>query len=400
MDILAHRFDTLARGDVEALPGSLIREVAQEGFGLADVIPLWFGEPDSVTPAFIRDAAKRALDGGETFYVSNYGIPALREAIARYQAGLGRTASPDRICIASSGVNAILLACQTLLSPGDRVVLPTPHWPNLAGIPAVVGASVATVPLRLEAGQWRIDLEELLAALTPGTRAVILNSPGNPTGWMLGRAEQEAVLQHCRRHGIWILADDVYERVVFGRRAAPVLLEFADPDDRIVSINSFSKSWAMTGWRLGWLTAPAALMPALGKLNEFNTSCAPAFIQHAGIAALEQGEPFIVETINRYRDRRDLAVELLGAIPGAIVPCPDGAMYSFFSVAGCTDSLGLAKSLLRQARVGLAPGRAFGPAGEGCLRLCFAVGEDRLREACGRIADFFASPAGRAAAGG
>ena len=391
MDSLARHFDTLARTDVEALPGSLIREVAQEGFGLPDVIPLWFGEPDSVTPGFIRDAAKRALDAGETFYVSNYGIPGLREAIARYQTGLGRGSSPDRVCVTSSGVNAILLACQTLLSPGDRVVMPTPHWPNLAGIPAVVGATLATVPLRLEDGLWRIDLDELLAALTPATRAVILNSPGNPTGWMLDRAELEVLLRHCRRHGIWILSDDVYERVVFGQRAAPVLLEFADPDDRVVSINSFSKSWAMTGWRLGWLTAPAALMPALGKLNEFNTSCAPAFIQQAGIAALDQGEPFIAETIGRYRQRRDLAAELLGAIPGVSVPRPEGGMYSFFSVAGCTDTLALAKSLLRQARVGLAPGRAFGPVGEGCLRLCFAVEEQRLREACGRIAGFFAS---------
>ena len=391
MDSLAHRFDALARPDVESLPGSLIREVAQEGMGLADVIPLWFGEPDSVTPGFIRDAAKRALDAGETFYVSNYGIPPLREAIARYQVGLGRQSAPERVCVTPSGVNAILLACQTLLSPGDRVVLPTPHWPNLAGIPAVTGASVATVPLQLKAGRWRIDLDELLAALTPATRMVILNAPANPTGWMLTRAEQEVLLEHCRRLGIWILADDVYERVVFEGRAAPVFLEFADPEDRVVSINSFSKNWAMTGWRLGWITAPDALMPALGKLSEFNTSCSPAFIQHAGIAALEGGEPFLADTIGRYRDRRDLAVELLGAIPGVSVPCPAGAMYSFFSVEDCTDSLGLAKSLLREAKVGLAPGRAFGPAGEGCLRLCFAVEEARLREACGRIADFFAA---------
>ena len=387
-------FDTLARPTMEALPGSLIREVAQEGMGLADVIPLWFGEPDTVTPDFIRDAAKRALDEGRTFYVSNYGIPDLRETIAAYQRGLGRRSEAGQICVTSSGVNAILLACQTLLSPGDRVVLTTPHWPNLAGIPAVAGAEVALVALRLQAGRWRIDLDELLAALTPDTRMVLLNAPANPTGWMLTRPEQEVLLQHCRRHGIWILADDVYERVVFDQPAAPSFLELAEPDDRIVSINSFSKSWAMTGWRLGWITAPLALMPALGKLNEFNTSCAPAFIQHAGIVAIEQGEPFIAETLARYRARRDLAAELLGAIPGITVPRPDGAMYSFFSVGasdGPVDSLALAKALLRQARVGLAPGRAFGPAGEGCLRLCFAVEEQTLREACTRIAGFFAS---------
>jgi aspartate/methionine/tyrosine aminotransferase len=394
MDDLAGGFDTLSRPAVEAMPGSLIRAVAQSGMGLADVIPLWFGEPDTVTPGFIRAAAKRALDEGETFYVSNFGLPALREAIALYQSGLGRPTSAERVIVTSSGVNAILLACQTLLSPDDRVVLPTPHWPNLSGIPAVVGAHVATVPLRLGGGAWRIDLDELLAALTPDTRMVMLNAPANPTGWMLSRDEQTVLLAHCRRHGIWILADDVYERVVFDRRAAPVFLELAEPGDRLVTINSFSKAWSMTGWRLGWITAPEALMPALGKLAEFNTSCAPGFVQRGAIVALEQGEPFIAESMARMRGRRDLAADLLGRIPGVSMPVPEGAMYGFFAVAGCGDSVKLATDLLREARVGLAPGRAFGPDGEGCLRLCFAVDEDRLRIACERIAGFLAPGGG------
>ena len=209
------------------------------------------------------------------------------------------------------------------------------------------------------------------------------------------------LLAHCRRHGIWILADDVYERIVFdgasdGVAAAPSFLELAEPEDRVLSVNSFSKAWAMTGWRLGWITALEALMPALGKLAEFNTSCAPPFVQRAGIAALEGGEAVVAETVARYRRRRDLAATLLGAIPGVRVPSPPGAMYSFFSVAGCTDSLALARAMLRQVGVGLAPGRAFGPAGEGCLRLCFAVEENRLREACVRIARFFAAARGQA----
>ncbi len=384
-------FNTLARPEVESLPGSLIREVAHAGAGLADVIPLWFGEPDTHTPAFIREAAKRALDEGDTFYTSNFGIAPLREAISRYQTGLGRRSAPGRVCVTPSGVNAVHVVCQALLSPGDRVVLPTPHWPNLGGIPAVAGAAIETVSLRLQDGRWRMDLDQLLAALTPGTRMVILNAPANPTGWMLSADEQAVLLGHCRRLGIWILADDVYERLVFDRPAAPAFGEIAEPDDRVVSINSFSKTWAMTGWRLGWINAPEPLMPALGKLVEYSTSCAPAFIQRAAIAALEHGEPFVAESVNRMRARRDLACTLLGAIPGVAVPCPDGAMYSFFSVDGCADSLALAKSLLREARVGLAPGRAFGPAGEGCLRLCFAVEEERLREACNRIAGFFAA---------
>ena len=379
-------FPPCAREAVQGLDGSLIRAVSTEGAGVPDVIRLWFGEPDAVTPAFIRDAAKRALDDGETFYNSNYGIDPLRAAITGYQARLGRGAAFERICVTASGVNAVMLACQALLAPGDRVVVIEPYWPNLVGIPRVLGAEVASVPLALRDGCWSVDLEALLAALTPGTRLAILNAPGNPTGCMLSREQQRAVLAHCRERGIWIIADDVYERVVFEGTAAPSFLDIAEAEDRVVGVNSFSKSWAMTGWRLGWITAPVALMPSLGKLSEFNVSCSPPFVQRAGIAAIERGEAFIAETMARYRQARDLACARLGAIPGVSVPVPGGAMYCFFAVAGCGDSLALARRLLHEAHVGLAPGRAFGASGEGCLRLCFAVGLERLEQACERIA--------------
>jgi len=381
-------FPPLARPAMEGLEGSLIRAIFAEGSGIPGVIPLWFGEPDVVTPGFIREAAKKALDDGHTFYNSNFGIDPLRAAITAYQAGLGRNTAFERICVTASGVNAIMLVCQALLNPGDRVVLPEPYWPNLAGIPRVLGAEIVTVPLSLDAGAaWSVDMDALLAALTPGTRMVMLNAPANPTGWMLSRPEQEILLAHCRRHGIWILADDVYDRLVFEGRSSPSFLDIATPGDRVVGINSFSKSWAMTGWRLGWITAPASLMTALGKISEFNVSCAPPFVQMAGIAALEHGEAFIAATVARYRDSRDLACERLGAIPGVSVPVPGGAMYSFFAVAGCTDSVALARRLLHEAHVGLAPGLAFGATGEGCLRLCFAVGHEKLEEACNRIAE-------------
>ena len=381
-------FPPLARPAMEGLEGSLIRAIFAEGSGIPGVIPLWFGEPDVVTPGFIREAAKKALDDGHTFYNSNFGIDPLRAAITTYQAGLGRNTAFERICVTASGVNAIMLVCQALLNPGDRVVLPEPYWPNLAGIPRVLGAEIVTVPLSLDAGAaWSVDMDALLAALTPGTRMVMLNAPANPTGWMLSRPEQEILLAHCRRHGIWILADDVYDRLVFEGRSSPSFLDIATPGDRVVGINSFSKSWAMTGWRLGWITAPASLMTALGKISEFNVSCAPPFVQMAGIAALEHGEAFIAATVARYRDSRDLACERLGAIPGVSVPVPGGAMYSFFAVAGCTDSVALARRLLHEAHVGLAPGLAFGATGEGCLRLCFAVGHEKLEEACNRIAE-------------
>lgn len=389
-------FPTGPRPALDDIPGSLIREVAEAGHGMPGLIRLFFGEPDTVTPGFIRDAAKAALDAGETFYAPNPGIAPLREAIARYLARNGRTIGPERIAVTASGVNALMLVAQALLDPGDGVVIPMPAWPNMDGIARVMGARVTPLPLRIANGVWRVDMDELLAAVTPATRMLFLNSPGNPTGWTLGAEDQRVILDHCRRTGTWILSDDVYERLYFPAAAAPSFLSIATEQDRVVSTNSFSKSWSMTGWRLGWIAAPPALMDTLAKLNEFNMSSAPTFVQHAGVAALDQGDAFIAETRARYRACRDLALGILGAVPGVAVPRPDGAMYLFLRVEGCTDSLALAKSLLTRAGVGLAPGAAFGAGGEGHLRLCFAQSEERLMTACIRLAQVLAEGAGRA----
>ena len=381
------RFEPAPRPAPAEIPGSLIREVSEVGRYMPDVIPLWFGEPDTVTPDFVREAAKAALDDGKTFYAPNPGIPPLREAIAAYLARINRPVATSRVAVTASGVNALMLVAQALLSPGDRVVIPSPAWPNMDGIARVMGAEVADLPLRLMNGVWRADLDELLAAITPATRLLFLNSPGNPTGWTLTSAEQRAILDKCRQTGTWILSDDVYERLYFAGDAAPSFLEIADEQDRVVSVNSFSKSWAMTGWRLGWIVAPPALMDAIGKLNEFNMSSAPTFIQHAGVVALDKGDAFIAETRARYLKARDIAHAALSSIPGITAPRPDGAMYLFLKVEGCTDSLALAKSLLHSARVGIAPGAAFGAGGEGHLRLCFAQSEARIREASTRLAE-------------
>jgi aspartate/methionine/tyrosine aminotransferase len=381
------RFEPAPRPALAEIPGSLIREVSEVGRYMPDVIPLWFGEPDTVTPDFVREAAKAALDEGKTFYAPNPGIPPLREAIAAYLARINRPVATSRVAVTASGVNALMLVAQALLSPGDRVVIPSPAWPNMDGIARVMGAEVADLPLRLMNGVWRADLDELLAAITPATRLLFLNSPGNPTGWTLTSAEQRAILDKCRQTGTWILSDDVYERLYFAGDAAPSFLEIADEQDRVVSVNSFSKSWAMTGWRLGWIVAPPALMDAIGKLNEFNMSSAPTFIQHAGVVALDKGDTFIEETRARYLKARDIAHAALSSIPGITAPRPDGAMYLFLKVEGCTDSLALAKSLLHSARVGIAPGAAFGAGGEGHLRLCFAQSEARIREASTRLAE-------------
>ncbi|HVL76148.1 MAG TPA: pyridoxal phosphate-dependent aminotransferase [Noviherbaspirillum sp.] len=378
----------LARPIVQNLGASRIREVANAGIGLPDVLPFWFGEPDQETPDFIRAAAKEALDAGDTFYTHNLGIAPLREAIASYLSALHQPIDAGRITVTSSGVSALMLVAQLIINPGDRVVAVTPLWPNLVEIPKILGAEVEQVPLQF--GQtWELDVQRLLEALTPGTRAVLLNSPNNPTGWVITAEQQEIILAHCRKHGIWILADDVYERLVYdGARCAPSFLDLAEPQDRIVSANSFSKSWLMTGWRLGWIVAPQPMMADLGKLIEYNTSCAPGFVQRAGIVAVERGNEIIAHTVERYRAARDYLYQRLNAMPGVTTPLPKGAMYLFFRVDGERDALALCKRLVVEAKLGLAPGSAFGPEGEGYVRWGFASSLERLGEGADRLERF------------
>lgn len=394
-------FPSDPRAVVQSLVASRIREVANAGIGRTDVLPFWFGEPDQITPDFIRDAAKAGLDAGDTFYTHNLGLPALREALAAYSSRLHQSTSADHVAVTSSGVSALMLVAQLLLNPGDRVVAVTPLWPNLIEIPKILGAEVVSVPLQLQARgdspSWELDLDRLLDALTPGTRALLLNSPNNPTGWTISREQQETVLAHCRRHGIWLLADDVYERLCYepaahGAPCAPSFLDLCDPGERVVSTNSFSKAWLMTGWRLGWIQLPQALMTGLGKLIEYNTSCAPGFVQQAGVVAVERSEEIVGPTVARYREARDFLFEQLSSPElreaGLVVPRPRGAMYLFFTIDGQRDSLALCKRMVAEAGLGLAPGSAFGPEGEGAIRWCFASSIERLAEGADRLQRF------------
>ncbi len=397
-------FPAEPRTAVQSLVASRIREVANAGMGRADVLPFWFGEPDEVTPQVIRDAAKAALDAGDTFYTHNLGLPALREALATYSSRLHRPADPAQIAVTSSGVSALMLVAQLLLNPGDRVVAVTPLWPNLLEIPKILGAEVVSVPLALDTGlappRWSLDLDRLLDALVPGTRALLLNSPNNPTGWTITREQQRQLLAHCRKLGIWVLADDVYERLVYDSPAgeaacAPSFLDLCEPDERVVSTNSFSKSWLMTGWRLGWMQVPASLMTGLGKLIEYNTSCAPGFVQRAGVVAVEQGDAIVRRTVARYRAARDLLFERLSSpalrAAGVLAPRPGSAMYLFFRIDGEQDSLALCKRLVAEAGLGLAPGSAFGPEGEGAIRWCFASSPDKLTDGADRLERFLSA---------
>ena len=375
-----------AREAVLRLRSSKTREVANAHLGRADVLAFWFGEPDEGTPEFIRRAGMESLAAGQTFYTHNYGIVELRAALAAYVSALhGRTAV-ENIIVTASGMSALMLATQALVGPGDRVVEVTPLWPNLVEIPKVLGAQVECVPLDFSPAGWTLDLERLLAALTPGTRALYVNSPNNPTGWTITRGEQQAILEHCRRLGIWIVADDAYERLWFdGEGAAPSFFDLAGTEERIVSTNTFSKSWLMTGWRMGWLVAPPALGVQIGKLIEYNTSCVPEFVQRAGLAAVQAGEQVVRRTVERYRRARDFLIPRLNEIPRVEAALPPGAMYAFFRVEGMTDSVAFCKQLVADVGLGLAPGVGFGPEGEGFVRWCFASSVERLDEGVARL---------------
>lgn len=384
-------FPATPRPVIQDLAASLIREVANAGMGRTDIVPFWFGESDQPTPGFIREAAVQSLERGETFYSQNLGRPYLREAIAGYLTRLhGQPIGPERVAATGSGVSALMLAMQMVLSPGDRVVAVTPLWPNIVEIPRILGTEVTRVPLGVANGRWSLDVDRLLEALTPETRLCIINSPNNPTGWVIEPEALDAVLSHCRRHGIWLLCDDVYERLVHdpSRRSAPSILARADEGERVLSVNSFSKAWSMTGWRIGWIAGPPGMITELTKVVEYNTSCILEPVQRAATAALEQGEAEVDRLRVHLRATRAQLVDGLRAMPGTIVPEAGGAMYVFFRIAGFENSVDLAKRLVAEAGLGLAPGLAFGPEGEGWLRWCHAVQADKLADGIARLGRF------------
>ncbi|MFI4974107.1 MAG: pyridoxal phosphate-dependent aminotransferase [Caulobacterales bacterium] len=378
-----------ARRRVLGLGDSKIRQIANAGFGREGVLRFWFGESDQPTPAYIREAAAAALADGRTFYTHNLGTAELRAALGTYLRRLhGPVLEGRAVLVTGSGVSALMVSMQAIVDPGDRVVVVTPVWPNIAEIPAILGAEVVRLGLDPTDAGWRLDLDKLLAAVTPDTRLVLLNSPGNPTGWTLPAEYRAPILEHCRRLGVWLIADDVYERLAFddGLLSAPSFLPLAEPGDRLIGVNSFSKAWVMTGWRLGWIVAPAGLEADLGKLIEYNTSCAPDFVQAGAVAALDHGEQHIAALRADLRRKRDLLVARLNALPGVAAPTPQGGIYVFFRIAGHGDSMRLARRLIDEAGLGLAPGIAFGPEGEGWLRWCFAVEDAALGEGVHRLA--------------
>ena len=391
------------RQTIQNLEESQIREVANAGLGRSDVLAFWFGESDEVTPDFIRAAAIESLQRGETFYAHNLGLPELRQAIAsamtaQHASQPGATPmAMERIAVTTGGVNALMLAVQALVDAGNEVVAVTPVWPNLTAQALIMGAQLRTVALTpqtagADAGAWTLDLPRLLTSITPSTKLLILNAPNNPTGWTLSREEQSAILAHCRQTGTWILADEVYENLYYAPSAngsAPSFLDIAAPEDRLVVVHSFSKSYLMTGWRLGWLVMPPQMTAAMGKLVEFNTSCASVFTQRAGIVALQRRDEVTPRVVAHLKTCRDTLIPALRTLPDVQVALPLGGMYAFFQLPGHSDSLATAKRLVAEAGLGLAPGSAFAPEAAGWLRWCFASKDlGRLTQGVERLGDW------------
>lgn len=382
------------RDTILALRPNAIGEVSRTGLGDKDLIPLWFGETDLVTPAFIRDAAKKALDDGQTFYSFPGGIPHLREAIQRFTTRwYGKTLDLDRIWVPGAAMLCVVSALQCCVETGEEVIVVGPMWPNIGQACQVVGGVAVYVRLEDEGDRWRLDMGKLEAAITPKTKAIFIGSPGNPTGWVISDAEIRDILELCRRRGVAVIADEVYSVMFYGAKRAPSFIDHATDDDNVFIINSFSKAWAMTGWRIGWIVTPKRLSSAMAQLSVSNNTGTTVFAQYGAVAALDQGDDFIAEMVMRCARGREIVRDFVRDTNRVKWVEPAGAFYAYLHVDGLTDSLEFAKNLVKTARVGVAPGRAFAcgdERDESYLRLCFAQNPDRLETALGRLADALA----------
>ncbi|MDT7933437.1 MAG: pyridoxal phosphate-dependent aminotransferase [Sphingomonadaceae bacterium] len=360
------------------------------GGHLADktsIIPLWFGESDVPTPAFIGEAAAAAIRRGETYYTFQNGTPELRETLAEYHTRLsGRAVGSDRITATSGGMPAIQLGVQMVAGEDDNIIVIDPVWPNIGGFAQIAGAEVRSVRLDLAAEGWTLDLDKVRAACDSRTRLIFYASPGNPTGAMIPLDVQAGLLAFARQRGIWLMADEVYHRLVFGQECGPTILSIAEPEDRVLVINSFSKSWAMTGWRLGWLVHPPSLGPTLAMMVQYTSSGTTTFLQSAAATAVRDGEGFVRSMRDYCADGCRIVCDALETFPRVRMgPRPKAAMYVFFEIDGVSDSRAACREILSRTRVGVAPGVFFGPGSERFLRICFCRSPENLSEAMDRL---------------
>lgn len=379
------------------VPQSRIRELAEAAMRMDGVLKLYFGESNIPTPGYIKRAASDALEAGYTFYTENAGLPGLRQDLADYYARLHevRLDPLSEIVVTASGVQALNVGIRCVLDPGDEALALTPAWPNASAIIRMDNATPLAMPLVLRGGRYTIDFGALQASLTPRTRLLVYTSPSNPLGWVATEAEQEQLLEFARSHDLWLLADEVYERIYYrGPEVgvpAPSILRKATRNDAVMVAQSFSKTYCMTGWRLGWLIARRDVAEKAAQLNEFIVSHAPSFIQRAAQTAIAHGEEELRRMLIRLKENRDFCLSALRQMPGVTVPSPDGAFYVFPKIDGLTDSFAFCWKLLQETKVGIAPGVAFGAGGEESVRICYAAERAILEPAMERLARFLST---------
>lgn len=373
-------------------PESGIVEVFNYGRGREGLIPLWAGEGDSPTPDFISRAAADALVAGETFYTYQRGIPDLRQALANYYARhFGTSLSSENFIVTASGMHAIKIAAEMIAAPGDEMIYLTPSWPNISAALEVSGAIATPLELEFVGGAWRLDLNKLESAIGPKTRGIFINTPSNPTGWTATPDDLRAILDIARRKGLWIMADEIYAHFYYGGGRAASFLDVMQADDRIIFVNSFSKNWSMTGWRVGWVVVPEELGQVVENLIQYSTSGVAQFMQRGATVALEEGDRVIRENFAKAAKSRDILCDALIATNRVETLKPDGAFYAFLKIDGVKDSRLTALDIVDKALVGLAPGTAFGPGGSAFIRACFLRDPAQMEVAAERLAKYIAS---------
>ncbi len=374
------------RREAAQSPESGIITVANHGRGKEGLIPLWVGEGDLATPDFIREAAQKGIADGETFYTWQAGIPDLREALARYHARhFSKSFRPENFYVTGSGMHAIEMALKATTGAGEEAIYLSPAWPNFVGASGLAGVVPVPVELEFGANGWMLDPEKIASAITPRTRAMFINTPSNPTGWTSDIETLRFILDLAREKGIWIIADEIYSHFCYGGTRAPSFMDIMEPDDHIIFVNSFSKNWAMTGWRVGWMTVHPSIGPVVENMIQYSNSGVAQFMQRGAVAALDHGDDFIAMQVERARLTRDrLCATLQGTGKVKLTP-PQGAFYLFFGVDGVTNSVKAAIDMVDNANVGLAPGSAFGLGGEGFFRLCFCRNPQQVDEAAARL---------------
>ncbi|MDB9971727.1 pyridoxal phosphate-dependent aminotransferase [Alphaproteobacteria bacterium] len=383
--------DFKIRKAIQSLESSPIRKIANTAIGKKDIIPLYFGETDIPTPSFISQAMKNALDAGQTFYSANQGVPELVNIVSKYTSSLHKNyIAPSRIMITSAGMNALMITSEALINPKDKVICITPVWPNFMRCIEIMGGEVIEIPLIYSDvnNTWKLNIEEIKKHIKD-VKAIYINSPNNPTGWMINLQEQMEILELCRKNKTWIISDEVYERIVYDRNVAPSFLDLTDENDLLIVANSFSKSWAMTGWRLGWMVIPENLLSIFEKLNEYNVASPSSPAQYAGITAISEGEDFLKKMIYNFKISRELVMNRLSDFSRITLPLPEAAFYAYFKIEDITDSEKFCLETLDKTGVGLAPGTSFGKGGDSWVRLCYAKNPDLLNQAFDKLKPVF-----------